>query len=316
MMRNGLGSLLGLLLGALWSGGASAQSAQGEMRHGPFGPPGPRMCEQLWVLPSGSAEVDLRATVFRPGTPGEGCARDATPRPMVVINHGTDAETVASVAMPVFFWLSRWFVERGYVVVLPQRRGHGATAGEFSEGRDSCARPDHYGAAQAAADDIEAAIRFMAAQPFVAPRTTLAVGISSGGWGVLGLATRQVADLRAVVNFAGGRGAYAGGRPQAICDGDQLVRAAGRLGAEARVPSLWLYARNDSYFPPAVARRMADAYAAAGGSIHYEQLGAYGREGHHLANDRAGWDVWGYTLSDFLAETADKPMVTAQGHSR
>lgn len=316
MMRRVLGSLLGLLLAGLWPGLTDLNAQQRNTRHGPFGPPGPRMCEQLWVLPSGSAEIDLRATVFRPGTPGEGCERDASPRPLVVINHGTDAETVASVAMPVFFWLSRWFVERGYVVVLPQRRGHGATAGEFAEGRDSCARPDHYGAAQTAADDIEAAIRFMAAQEFVAPRSVLAVGISSGGWGVLGLATRAVPDVRAVINFAGGRGAYAGGKPQAICDGEQLVRAAGKLGGEARVPSLWLYARNDSYFPPAIARRMADAYVAAGGTIYYEQLGAYGREGHHLANDRAGWDLWGYALADFLERPADRPMVTAQGQSQ
>lgn len=82
------------------------------------------------------------------------------------------------------------------------------------------------------------------------------------------------------------------------------------------MPSLWLYARNDSYFPPALSRRMADAYAAAGGSAIYQQLGAYDREGHHLANDRAGWDFWGLTLADFLDRTADKPMVTAQGQDR
>src|SRR5262245_14595713 len=88
--------------------------------YGAYGPEGPRMREQFWLLPGADPQVPLRATVFRPTeavAEGAGQLR----RPLVVINHGSDAYTREAVAMPVFYWLSRWFVDRGYVVVLPQR---------------------------------------------------------------------------------------------------------------------------------------------------------------------------------------------------
>lgn len=37
-----------------------------ESTFGAFGPEGSRMREQLWILPSGDANISMRATVFRP----------------------------------------------------------------------------------------------------------------------------------------------------------------------------------------------------------------------------------------------------------
>lgn len=302
-----------VVFGLTGSGLESYQSNRtGLARHGAFGPFGPRMCEQLWMLPSGDPAIDLRATVFRPKT-GEGpadCGDDGTKRPLVIINHGTDVSTSRAVSVPVFYWLSRWFVERGWVVVLPQRRGHGATGGELVEARDSCSRPDHYAAGHTAADDIEAAANFMTQQPFVEAKSVVAVGVSSGGWATLALGTRESSPLRAVVNFAGGRGAYAWGKPYEICDPVQLAAAAGSFGAESRVPSLWIYAENDSYFPPHIAKAMAAAYMAAGGNARFHLLPRYGREGHGLVDDREGWSHWSSQLSSFLDTVmAEKTLV-------
>ncbi len=282
---------------------ASAAAVESVGRHGPFGPLGSRMCEQLWILPGGDPDTDLRATVFRPGKSKAECSSDEARRPLVVINHGTDASTRESVSLPVFYWLSRWFVDRGWVVVLPQRRGHGATAGSFIEGQDSCAHPDHYAAGQKAADDIDAALRFMVRQPFVKSDTILAVGVSSGGWASLALGAREIPGLRAIINFAGGRGAYAGGRATNVCGRDKLVAAARRFGAESRVPSLWLYARNDTFFVPETAREMADAYQGGGGAAEFHLLPPYGNEGHFLADDQLGWTLWGERLKTFLARS-------------
>ena len=115
----------------------------GDRGLGPFGPEGARMREQLWILPSGDPNMQLRATVFRPS---DNAADVPERRPLVVINHGTDEQTRLSVSMPVYYWLSRWFVDRGYVVVIPQRRGHGATGGDLIEsvrdGGSLCIWPD------------------------------------------------------------------------------------------------------------------------------------------------------------------------------
>jgi dienelactone hydrolase len=288
---------------------AAPQAHSGETAYGPFGPEGPRYREQLWMLPGGDPDVALRATVFRPGSDAEeaavpvslnGAAPARVRRPLVVINHGTDEATREAASMPIFYWLSRWFLERGYVVMLPQRRGHGATGGELAEGRDRCSNPDHLGAGQTAADDISAALHYMAKQPFIDPLRTIVVGVSSGGWASLALAARNPAPVRMVVNFAGGRGGHAGGRANVVCGQDRLVEAARSFGRTARVPTLWLYSRNDSYFGPDLAQAMARAWHDGGGDAELRLLPSYGRDGHGLADDRAGWELWGAELDQFL----------------
>lgn len=232
-----------------------------------------------------------------------------------MINHGTDAATRESVAMPVFYWLSRWFVDRGYVVVVPQRRGHGATGGEFLEGRDSCARPNHAAAAEAAADDIEPALRYMQSQPFIEPDSALLVGVSTGAWASLAVASRSPQGLAKIINFAGGRGAHAWGQPRAICDEPQLVKTAADFARSAAVPTLWLYASNDTYFPPRVANSMAGAWNAAGGQAELHILPPYGAEGHGIVDDRAGWRLWGQIVDHFIAAEPPAPPALLARHT-
>jgi dienelactone hydrolase len=263
---------------------------------GPFGPEGQRMREQLWLLPSSDPDVPLRATLFRPA-PQNGVDRF----PLVVINHGTDEATRLAVSMPVYYWLSRWFVERGYAVLLPQRRGHGATGGALAEAAGDCDSPAHFQSGLHAAQDLDMAIRFIKEQPFIDGEHIISAGISTGGWASLALASLSPELLRGVVNFAGGRGGHAYGRRTAVCGEDELVAAAGAYGARAgHVPTIWFYARNDSYFGPKLARRLADAWQSQGGSVEATILPAYGSEGHNIADDRAGWDLWGAKLDQFL----------------
>ena len=277
--------------------------------YGAFGPEGQRMREQLWLLPSGDASIAMRATVFRP----PGAATDR--HPLVVINHGTSESTRMSVSMPVYYWLSRWFVDRGFAVVLPQRRGHGATGGPLVELVGDCANPDHYRSGVIAAQDVGAAVDFMVGQPFVDPARVLVVGVSTGGWASLALASQRPGLMAAVVNFAGGRGGHAWGRKNAVCGAGKLVQAVHDFALSARAPTLWLYAKNDSYFGPALAAKMASTWTAAGGKAEYDPLPSYGEDGHDIADDRAGWNVWGKSLDQFLATNfgvAQEPQV-AQG---
>ncbi len=290
---------------------APAGVPQQSAAYGPFGPEGPRLREQLWILPSADHGFPLRATVFRPAdAAGRESAEDR--HPLVVINHGTSDATRLAVAMPVYYWLSRWFVERGYVVVLPQRRGHGATGGPMAESIGTCSDPDHLHSGLAAADDIQGAVDFMSAQPFVRPGEAIVVGISSGGWASLALASRNSANVQAVINIAGGRGARPfGERADSVCGETRLIEAASAFGRTARVPTLWLYAANDSYFRPDLARALASAWQAGGGEAELHLFPAYGSEGHSLADDRAGWDVWGAAVEAFLAANRSRTPVAA-----
>lgn len=266
------------------------------------------MREQLWILPSGEEGRSLRATLFRPEE------NPKTPNkqfPLVVINHGTDESTRLAVSMPVYYWLSRWFVERGYAVILPQRRGHGATGGTLSEAIGTCAHPDHYKSGNIAADDIAATINYMTSQPFIAKRGAIVTGVSTGGWASLALAARNLPQVQAIVNFAGGRGGHAYGQPNAICGEADLLSAAQVYGKTAREPTIWFYSKNDSYFGPDLAAGLARAWGSGGGNVEEHILAAYGSDGHTIADDRFGWDIWGPTLDSFLGKVRGSEMQVA-----
>jgi dienelactone hydrolase len=293
--------LIGLLTVALTI--VPTQSVAGERVFGAFGPEGARMREQLWILPSGDGKIPMRATVFRPDADPSG---EDKRRPLVVINHGTDEATRLAVSMPVYYWMSRWFVERGYVVVLPQRRGHGATGGPLAESIGNCAHPDHYASGNVAADDIQAAVNFMTAQPFIARDGVVVVGVSTGGWASLALAARNLPQVQAIVNFSGGRGGHAYGQPNAICGMSALLGAARTYATHAREPTIWFYSKNDSYFGPKLAENLAQVWSNAGGSVEEHILPAYEEEGHRIADDRQGWDIWGPSLDSFLARVREQ----------
>ncbi|MFT3731352.1 MAG: CocE/NonD family hydrolase [Hyphomicrobium sp.] len=312
--REGLRILLGLgalVLGAVVCLGGGNASAN-ESVYGGFGPEGLRMREQLWILPSGEDGRALRATLFRPAADPKDPNKQF---PLVVINHGTDEFTRLAVSMPVYYWLSRWFVERGYAVVLPQRRGHGATGGSLSEAVGTCANPDHYVSGNIAADDIAATINYMTAQPFIAKHGTIVAGISTGGWASLAVAARNLPQVEAIVNFAGGRGGHAYGQPNAICGEGDLLSAAHLYGEKAREPTIWFYANNDSYFGPDLAAKLAQAWSIGGGNVEEHILPSYGTDGHTIADDRQGWDIWGPSLDRFLTAVRGSKVQVAAGPS-
>jgi dienelactone hydrolase len=312
-------AVIGAVLLLIVSSAGSTTSAASDSAYGAFGPEGARLREQLWVLPGGDPDIPLRATLFRPDDHLSASASLATSanhgdsirRPLVVINHGTSDLTRESVALPVYYWLSRWFVERGYVVLLPQRRGHGATGGPLAESIGSCADPDHYRSGLIAADDIAASIRYMAKQPFIDADNVIVVGISTGGWASLALASKTPSIARAVINVAGGRGGHAGGRLNAVCGASRLVSAARTYGTTARIPTLWLYSKNDSYFGPELAHTMASAWTGSGGKADLEILPPYREDGHKIADDRAGWNLWGPIIDRFLNTTVKAPQTAS-----
>src|SRR5262249_21651148 len=154
---------------------------------------------------------------------------------------------------------SRWFLERGYAVLIPMRRGYACSEGEWAESFGACADPDYFGAGRTTADDIRAAIEHVARRPEIDPHRIVLVGQSAGGFGSLALASTKPAGVVAVINFAGGRGSRKSGQ---VCAEDRLVDAVRRYGASVEVPTLWLYSENDGFFAPALARAMFDAFAA------------------------------------------------------
>lgn len=280
-----------LLLLVAGAAPALAQSA------GPVGKEDETRREQVWNIPADGGTPLMVSTVMRP--PGE------TPRPLVVINHSEPVDPAFRPKMPRqrYVPLDSWFVDRGYVVVQPLRRGYGSTGGVWAEDYGSCEKPDYYEAGLQTASDIEATIAYMRKQPFVAPDHTIVVGNDAGGWGTIALSSRNPPGVAGMINFSGGRGAHKRlpNGHVGTCRFSALVEAAARYGRNARVPMLWLYAENDSFYRPASMKRVADAYVRAGGRATFTITTALPPEGHNLATSAASTAIWAPPLESFLA---------------
>ena len=114
---------------------------------------------------------------------------------------------------------------------------------------------------------------------------------------MLAWASVQPRGVVGIVSLSGGAGAVEPGRN---CDEDALVSVIGSYGLSSRVPTLWLYAENDTFFGPSVVQRMHAAYAQAGGAAEVHVFGRLKEDGHELWKRFDGNLLWLPTLDRFL----------------
>ena len=271
------------------------ESADAQITHGAQGPEEGAIRRQLWLIPTHDRASMMRTTVFRP--PGAG------PFPLVVINHGSTQNEMqrAAYRRPEYPALEQWFVARGFAVAVPQRPGHGESGGLYYEDQGGCADADYRRAGNCAAASIAAVIDYLTRQPFVRKACVILAGQSAGAWGGIALAGRDVRQVKAVIAFAPGRGGRIDGEAGKNCAPERLIAAARQFGEKARIPTLWIYAENDSYFPPALSRKVAEAFRLAGGKAEVHILPPFGNDGHELIRSPEAVPIWGPLVERFLA---------------
>jgi dienelactone hydrolase len=286
------------LLALVWAGPHAALAQKDPGAQGSEEQPNRR---QAWLVPTPAPETLSHAVLFRP--PGEG------PFPLAVIAHATTQNVLrrAQMPQPEYRALAGWLVARGFAVLVPERPGHGATAGKYLEDQGGCDEADYLRSGRVTADEIAIAASFMRKQPFIKPDSSVIVGHSAGGLGALALVGDE--DIAAIVVFAAGRGGRANDFPNQICAPHTLIAAAKEFGKGARVPVTWLVAANDTYFSPAFSKQLADAFRAAGGKVDFHALPAFGGEGHWLAESEAGVKL---AASDLDRALKARPAATAK----
>jgi dienelactone hydrolase len=290
-----MSSRLGIIAASLW---LSSIAAAGPIVSipGPVDKEGAQANRQLWRVPSTDPDVLMFTTVFRP--PGSG------PFPLVVMNHGTTQNPIQRQYFPLleFQAAALWFAHQGFVVAAPQRPGHGETGGVYLEDVGDCSSESFLAAGRAGADNIAKTIDYMTTQSFVRSDRVIVVGQSAGGWDTLAFVSENPSNVRAAINFDGGRGGHFQGRPNNNCRPDQLVEATRVLGRTARTPTLWIYTENDTYFGPQLSKQMFEAWQAGGGKVEYHLLPAFKEEGHLLVDYPQAVPVWAPIVQRFLAE--------------
>jgi dienelactone hydrolase len=256
--------------------------------------------EEVWAIP---VTLPTIAYVVRPV--GDG------PFPLVVMNHGVQLNPKERGFFPLveFRDAAMWFARQGYMVVAPSGSGYGAAALDdperglyslFYSKVGDCDNPNFRDAGLAVALIDKWIIDYMADQKLIVPDNVIVVGQSAGGWAAIGLSSENLPGVRAIIAFAAGRGGRVGGKPNNNCAPDKLVETAGEFGHTARVPMLWIYTENDTFFGPALSRKMYEAYTRAGGSAEYHMLPPFGGEGHFLIDSADAIPLWAPLVSQFL----------------
>src|ERR1700716_3475411 len=238
--------------------------------------------EEIWALP---LPLPMFAYLGRPV--GDG------PFPLVIMNHGVSLKPTDRGFFPLveFRDAAKWFAKRGYLVVAPVGSGYGAAAidipehglyGPFFSKVGSCTNPNFRSPGLAVAQVNLWIIDYMTAEKRIVPKDVIVVGQSAGGWASIALSSLNPPLVKAIITFAAGRGGRVGGKPNNNCAPDRLVEATGEFGRTSRVPMLWVYIENDTFFGPALSKRMHQAYTEAGGSAEYHLLPPFGSDGHFL----------------------------------
>ena len=221
---------------------------------------------------------------------------------MAIITHGQarEAEQRERVAARAHLRTAREFARRGWLAVVVVRRGFGRSEGKEPYVLRGCRNGD-YSSLDDQADDLEAAIGAIGRRPDADVGQIIALGLSVGGAAVLNLAARGPAGLRAVVNVSGGvRTLPREGGPPVTCKPEDLVPVFARMGERSRVPSLWLYAENDSFFPGDYVRQLHEAYAGKGGRTAFHMFEPIGDDGHNMFGHVDGMLRWIPALDRFL----------------
>jgi dienelactone hydrolase len=256
--------------------------------------------EEVWALP---VTLPTIAYVVRPV--GEG------PFPLVVMNHGVSLNPRERAFFPLveFRDAAMWFARRGNIVVAPAGPGYAAAAldvperglySSFFSKIGSCDNPNFHDAGLAVALLDKWIIDYMTDQKLIVPNSAVVVGQSAGGWAAIALSSQNLPSVKAIIAFAAGRGGRVGGKPNNNCAPDELVQATADFGRIARTPMLWIYIENDTFFGPALSKRMNEAYRQAGGSAEYYLLPPFGNDGHYLIDSAESIPLWAPLVSRFL----------------
>lgn len=245
--------------------------------------------------------VHLEAVLFKPKGSG--------PFPLLVFNHGR-------LCWGASRWLTRtethlelaeFFLEKGWMVAFPQRRGRGKSDGLHGEGLDERGEAlfvydpgRSLSGAERALRDIEAAIAALQRRPDVAGKRLLIGGASGGGILSIAYAGLHPQQIAGVINFVGG---WADERDRwaSEINGGLFAR-----GARYDRATLWLYGNRDSVFSIEHSRSNFETFSRAGGKGEFIEFWFPGEDGHNLSGYP---DRWREHVEKYLEtlEPVDRP---------
>jgi len=102
--------------------------------------------------------------------------------------------------------------------------------------------------------------------------------------------------FQGIINFAGGL------RTSKVMWEIDMAQAFGIYAKTTRIPSLWFYTGNDSYFSPTTAGSAYEQYRNSGGQARLIALPPFKKDGHGLFSDFEGRSLWVGDVEKFLSQ--------------
>lgn len=235
---------------------------------------------EKYFIPSGEPDARLEIVAARP--------RHEGPYPTIVFNHGStgrghNKSFYTRTASPAV--VANHFVERGWMILFPQRRGRGKSGGAYGEGLApdgsgySCNIEIAIAGFDRAVEDMDAVVRHLRERPDVEQSRLVIAGVSRGGILSIAYAGMRPGIFRGAVNFNGGwlgRG----------CANHEIVNPAiFERGALAGISTLWLHGTHDQYYRIEHCRGNFERFRSAGGQGKFIAAAA----GHALMFKPALW---------------------------
>ena len=271
--------MLLLLIASLVVAGAPARAADfyTEDLRIPMAEAGPQGLEAFLVRPAGTKRY-----------------------PLALLSHGSPRsfDDRATMSAHKYYGIALEYARRGFAALIVMRRGYGTSPGGRVDSVGGCANAAYMPAAAIAVADLRAAIDAMGRRTDVTTSGMIAAGHSAGGLATVALTAQAPPGLVAAISFAGGRGSR---DDDDVCNEGGLVQAFATFGKTSRVPMLWVYATNDLFFGPDLARRLYDGFRGNGGNVKFVAAAPYGDDGHYLYSV-VGRPQWTPYVDAFLRE--------------
>jgi dienelactone hydrolase len=220
--------------------------------------------------------------------------------PLALLSHGSPRsfDDRATMSAHKYYGIALEYARRGFAALIVMRRGYGTSPGGRVDSVGGCANAAYMPAAAIAVADLRAAIDAMGRRTDVTTSGMIAAGHSAGGLATVALTAQAPPGLVAAISFAGGRGSR---DDDDVCNEGGLVQAFATFGKTSRVPMLWVYATNDLFFGPDLARRLYDGFRGNGGNVKFVAAAPYGDDGHYLYSV-VGRPQWTPYVDAFLRE--------------
>jgi dienelactone hydrolase len=243
---------------------------------------------EVIFIPSSEEGVSLQLLIARP--------KSAGPYPTVIFNHGSTGRG-NNPAMYSRTWSSlivqKYFNDKGWAVIFPQRRGRGKSGGHYGEGLRadgsgySCELPVSLAGFERAVQDLDSVMNYLQRSRAVQANQMLIGGASRGGILSIAYAGMRPDYFLGAINFNGG---WLG---RACPTFESINPLIFERGATFGRDTLWVHGSLDQYYRIAHCRGNFEKFLAAGGRGKFVTA----KGGHALLFKP---DLWVASLDEYM----------------